>query len=370
MSRARVLLAGFYPPPYAGEPIHVKQLAHLLRGQGLQVDILNLNRHAPPSSEYLGARSPFELVRLLYTAPEPRSVLHLHTNGHSWRSWAMITAAAMAGRFRGVTGLLTLHSGLLPGYVNLFRAPRRMFAGWVLRSFARVIAVNDEIAAAVSSLTADTSRVRVIPAFLGITTVPGLSPEDRAAIRDLKPLIVAVAGGEEDPEHGLSVVVRALPRLIERFPGVGAVLIGWQTGPKTNALIAELGLGKHARCLGEVSHERCLSLLRAADVVVRSTFLDGDAITVREALALGVPVVASDTGLRPRGVVLFRKGEIGDLVAQLTGVLKDQAPSLVGPGTPDHSAEELWQTYAELIDQDGVRACSSRVGGGTGESGS
>ena len=35
MSAQRVVLAGFYPPPFAGEPIHVKQLAGFLRDRGL-----------------------------------------------------------------------------------------------------------------------------------------------------------------------------------------------------------------------------------------------------------------------------------------------------------------------------------------------
>ena len=111
--------------------------------------------------------------------------------------------------------------------------------------------------------------------------------------------------------------------------------MGWQVGPKTRPLIDELGLARRAVCLGEVSHERCLAFLRAADVVVRSTFVDGDAITVREALAFGVPVVASDTDFRPEGVTLFRKGDVSDLVAKLGQVLAaPRAGSLAAPDAP------------------------------------
>jgi glycosyltransferase involved in cell wall biosynthesis len=160
---------------------------------------------------------------------------------------------------------------------------------------------------------------------------------------------VAVAGGEEDPERGLAVVLRAVQRLLPLHPGLGAVLMGWQVGPKTRPLIAELGLAGHAVCLGEVSHDRCLALLRASDVTVRSTFVDGDAITVREALAFGVPVVASDTDFRPEGVTLFRRGDVSDLTAKLGQALAE--PSGGPPSrrpTNDHSAA-IWQLYAELV---------------------
>ena len=101
MTPARVFLAGFYPPPYAGEPIHVKQLAQFLRARGLQVEILNLNRHAPPSPEYRNASGRSSMIRSLYGLPDRSSILHLHTNGHNWKSWLMIGVAALGGALQG-----------------------------------------------------------------------------------------------------------------------------------------------------------------------------------------------------------------------------------------------------------------------------
>jgi glycogen synthase len=101
-------------------------------------------------------------------------------------------------------------------------------------------------------------------------------------------------------------------------------------------------------CLGEVSHEQCLALLQEADVVVRSTFADGDAITIREALDLGVPVVASDAGCRPPGVVLFLKGDSQDLLAKLGHVLGSPGPRRGAAVGAAQSGHDLWQIYSEL----------------------
>ena len=355
MKATRAVLAGFYPPPFAGEPVHVKQLARLLRDHGLAVEILNLNRHARPGPEYHSATRRWILLWKLFTLADRTAILHLHTNGHSGKSWLMILVASLAARLRGTPAVLTLHSGLLPGYVGRFGMVRGGLARWVLEPFARVICVNREICNAVQRLGMATGRTAIIPAFLGVLEQSELAPPDRRLIQDLRPLLVAVAGGEEDPERGLGIVLRAVQHLSALLPDLGVVLMGWHVGPRTSPLIDDLGLGRRAVCLGEVSHERCLAFLRAADVVVRSTFVDGDAITVREALAFGVPVVASDTDFRPDGVTLFRKGDVSDLVAKLGEVL---AVPRVGSSRPapsqDQSARSLWQLYSELAGAGGV----------------
>jgi glycogen(starch) synthase len=349
MKITRAVLAGFYPPPFAGEPVHVKQLAQLLRDHGLAVEILNLNRHARPRPEYHSATRRWALLWKLFTLADRSSILHLHTNGHSRKSWLMILVASLAARVRGTSAVLTLHSGLLPGYLAGFGMTRRGFAKWILAPFARIVCVNSEISCAVQRLGIAGGHTTIIPAFLGVGRPAKLAPSDRMLIQQFQPLLVAVAGGEEEPERGLAIVLRAVQQLVALLPGVGVVLMGWQVGLRTRQLIDELGLARRAVCLGEVSHDRCLAFLRAADVVVRSTFVDGDAITVREALAFGVPVVASDTAFRPEGVALFRKGDVSDLVARLRQVLAAPPAGSSPARTPhDQPARSLWQLYSEL----------------------
>ena len=348
MNPSHVVLAGFYPPPFAGEPIHVKQLAEFLRRRGLEVDILNLNRHAPASREYVNARGRWGILRLLIGLPDRSTILHLHTNGHNWKSWLMIVTAALTARFKGTPAILTIHSGLFPGYVATFGRPSKALARWALHRFTTVVGVNAEIGRAIQGLGVRAGQFTVIPAFLGVAKGAALEPPDRALIQDRRPLVVVVGGGDRDPELGLPVVVEALPHLVRDFPALRAVFVGWQVGPKVRPLIATRGLAEHAICVGEISHERCLGFLQEADVVVRSTFADGDAITVREGLGLGVPVVASDTAFRPPGVILFRKGDAGDLLAKLQEVLAAPARRAERPADPQEPAKDLWRIYSRL----------------------
>ena len=66
-----------------------------------------------------------------------------------------------------------------------------------------------------------------------------------------------------------------------------------------------------------MSHAVTLHLMNDADMVLRTTLFDGDAISVREALFLGTPVIATDTGERPDGVSLFPIGDKDDLARKI-----------------------------------------------------
>lgn len=361
MSPRRVVLAGVYPPPFAGEAVHMRQLAHFLRNREIDVEILNLVRGAPPSPEYRHFTGYLTFLRMLFRATQNSAIVHLHTCGHNWKSWIVILLVGLAARLKGALGILTIHSGVMPRYVRELSAVRLGMVRSALRLFTRIICVNQEIGIAMKELGIEETRIDVIPAFLGGTEPAILAPADEAVIGGFRPLLVVVGGGDPDPEAGLPVVVDSLPKLREMFPDVGALFIGWKVGPKTGPLIRTLGMTDYAVCLGEVSHERCLALLRRADVVVRSTFADGDAACVREAFAFGVPVVASDTDFRPEGTILFRKGDSADLLSKLIGVLgrgrgaPQSVPDQTGP-----SRQGLWRVYCEVggIGRDGFQPSS------------
>src|SRR5204863_147900 len=72
---------------------------------------------------------------------------------------------------------------------------------------------------------------------------------------------------------------------------------------------------------GNVEHAVALHLINDADILLRTTLFDGDAISVREALFLATPVIATDTVERPDGVHLIGIGDKDGLMRQIKEVV-------------------------------------------------
>ncbi|HEX8953150.1 MAG TPA: glycosyltransferase, partial [Polyangia bacterium] len=78
--------------------------------------------------------------------------------------------------------------------------------------------------------------------------------------------------------------------------------------------------------LGELERQHALAVVAAADLFVRPTLADGDAISVREAIALGIPVVASAVGARPAEAALFPAGDAVACAEQIFQTLSKRLP--------------------------------------------
>jgi glycosyltransferase involved in cell wall biosynthesis len=128
---------------------------------------------------------------------------------------------------------------------------------------------------------------------------------------------------------------------------------GGEQRQQTERLIRKEGMEESVYLLGDVSHDRCLGLIAASDLFIRATREDGDSISVREALSLGVPAVVSDVGHRPSGAILFRAGDIDDLVltveAALVAPRSNSAGELVLPSEP--TVQRLLDIYNGLAVQ-------------------
>jgi glycosyltransferase involved in cell wall biosynthesis len=110
----------------------------------------------------------------------------------------------------------------------------------------------------------------------------------------------------------VEVVLRAMLKVRERLPAAKLVIIG--DGPRRPALereAARLGLGESVRFAGFLGGDALVEYLNRAHLLVNPSPKEGWGLTVVEANACGLPVVASDRpGLRDS----VRDGETGFLV--------------------------------------------------------
>ncbi|HYA67157.1 MAG TPA: glycosyltransferase family 4 protein [Acidimicrobiales bacterium] len=109
-----------------------------------------------------------------------------------------------------------------------------------------------------------------------------------------------------------SSIVEAVPSLLREFPRLELHLVGdGPERPPLQALVESLGLGKHVVVHGAVSAPERDRLMRTAWISVNASVGEGWGLSVVEANALGIPVLAyRRPGLRDS----IRHGETGWLI--------------------------------------------------------
>jgi len=86
-----------------------------------------------------------------------------------------------------------------------------------------------------------------------------------------------------------------------------------------------------------------------AGALLRTTLYDGDSVSVREALYLGTPVIASDNGMRPAGVKLIPMSDeaaLRDAVCELFSTPRTQ-PAPAGDG--QENVRRVVELYQDLL---------------------
>jgi len=193
----------------------------------------------------------------------------------------------------------------------------------------RIAAISDGVRAALIASGVPADRIRVVPS--GIDLEPFQAPCDRAALRarlgiDVGTFLVLNVAALA-PHKSQETLLEAAALLRGRVAGLRVWIAG--EGPERRALEARLagtGAGGAVRLLG--FREDVADLLRAADLFCISSWLEGLGTSILDAMAAGLPVVATRVGGIPEVVA---DGETGLLVEPRSPALLAEAiASLAG----------------------------------------
>jgi glycosyltransferase involved in cell wall biosynthesis len=340
----RVVEIGPYPPPHGGVQTNLVDIRNYLRKQGCSCEAINITRHrrADADGVYYPANA-LELLRLLLRLRY--DVLHLHIGGDlSGRLLALSVVCCAMPRSKAV---LSFHSGGYPSSPAGKTAGPRTIRGWVMRRFDGVIAVNREIADLFGKFGVSAARVRLIPPY------SVLPPGEDAALPDglarffdeRRPRLVTV--GLLEPEYDLPLQIDVMADVLQRHPNAGLAILG--SGSLEDMLRARIAAKPYRERIllcGDVAHEATLCAIARSDVVLRTTLYDGDSVSVREALAFGVPVIATDNGMRPSGAHLIPAQEPAKLLAAIEAALVAGRPRPAASG--EENLEAVVRFYYEL----------------------
>ncbi|HEV3111237.1 MAG TPA: glycosyltransferase family 4 protein [Candidatus Binataceae bacterium] len=210
-------------------------------------------------------------------------VVHFHTS----RAHSMAPFAA------GVAGALVVTRRM--DYV-----PNRWFAPYLYnRAVDAVAAISQGVANALIAAGVAAEGITVIPSGVDCTRFAPPACDQRAAARrdlglDSGQIAVASVGALE-LRKGHTYLLDALAGLQGRYPAIRAFIAG---GGSQRAALEEqanrLKLGQSLRFLGSIGDPR--TLFWAADIFVQPSMMEGLGVALLEAMACGLPVVASRAG--------------------------------------------------------------------------
>ena len=177
--------------------------------------------------------------------------------------------------------------------------------------------------------------------------------------------IVLAAAGRISSEKGYDVLVRAFHLLAGTMPDLRLVLAG--TGPDMEKISALAGnLRECGRIVLAGMRTDMPAVLSASDIFVHPAFYEGFGLAIAEAMAVGLPVIATDVGGIPETVgdagsaVIVRPGDVSSLAEAIGRVAGDPGlRAVLGAAglkrSENFSSDRMLSSYFGLYDGGVVR---------------
>jgi glycogen(starch) synthase len=347
VSSLKVLLLGPYPPPHGGVEISLALLYDFLRQQGISCEVINLTRHR--KAEGNGIYYPtnaMDVIRLLLR--KKVEIVHLHIGGNV--SWRLLGLGLICSLLPGRKLVLTLHSGGYPTSPAGKSAHSMSLRGFLFRLFDRIIVVNQAQVEMFIAFGVPLAKIRLIlPSSLpGAIHDVSLPKTIVKFIASHDPVLLTVGGLE--PEYDLPLQIEALGSLRKTNPHAGLLIVGGGSlDVELRNRIQAAPYADHVLLAGDIPHQAVLRIMSLSHVLLRTTMYDGDSIALREALHFGLPVVATDNGMRPNGVTLTPVGDLDGLCRSVESILHKPQIRTASPGADTSNLAAVVHLYEELV---------------------
>ena len=351
MKQFKIVEIGPYPPPASGWSVRIKYVKEAFDKAGHDCQVLNLGKYRKKiSNEYIDVQSGFDFLKKLLWLRLKGYHFHMHMNAQAVKGPILSLLALFVSIITFERAALTFHGGIEQLYFPR-RNGRKMY--WVIYfNFlcAKIIICNNE-------------QIKNEIKKYGLFINPDkINPIQAFSIQYLN--FKRVQLGEKietfftNKKHIIScyIVLREgfyietlLGYLKEMTMDIGMVLVGIRNvedasvAPQYDTLLGFQNEGK-ILMIENLNRDEFLSLLERSDICLRTPISDGIASSVLESQYLGTPVVASENGRRPSGVITYTADSVEDITRKINYALSNIETLKINiqkPEIKDTVAEEM-----------------------------
>jgi glycosyltransferase involved in cell wall biosynthesis len=282
-------LIGPLPPPSGGMANQTRQLAQLLRGEGIAVEVVQVN--APYRPQWIGAIKGVRAVaRLLpylvrlWRAAGRAQLFHVMANsGWSWHLYA--APAVWIASMRGCPVVVNYRGGEAQSFFA-----HSFF--WVEKTLRRVNALVVPSGFLQQVFRQQGVAVTLVPNIIDLERFRARAEQKRGSA---SPHLIITRNLEAI--YDVATAIRAFHIVQQEFPAARLSIAG--SGPEEQnlkALVASLGIAEAVTFLGRLDNEKMGALYACADLMLNASLVDNMPISILESLASGVPVVTTNVG--------------------------------------------------------------------------
>ena len=214
------------------------------------------------------------------------------------RGWPTLIETAFAACLAGIDATIYGFHGKTVGDLAGLGAVRRLAQAIALRRYHRVVTLNQRMRVDLSAEGyLSEERIHVIANGVDLKTFsPSARKIDIRMHFGLPPTRFIIGNiARLDPVKNHEVILRALSRFKIRAERPYFLLVGeGEYRPVLERVIRQLDLEEDVRLMGYSN--RIADLLNCMDVYVQSSLYEGFSNTILEAMACGLPIVATDVG--------------------------------------------------------------------------
>lgn len=276
------------PPPYGGMANQALQLSGLLKSEGVDVRVVQVNKAYRPAwiESIKGIRALFRLIPYIFQLWDTAGKVQLfHIFANSGWSWHLFAAPAIwIGSARGIPVIVNYRGG----EAEVFFERSYRLVKLSLFFVDRVIVPSGFLQSVFTKRNISTD---IIPNIIDMERF-SIGTKDKSVRQ--KTILVS---RNLEKIYDNETAIRALKIVVAKLPDVRMIIAG--SGPLKSELLSlavKLGIEKNIEFVGRVENKDMNSLYARSDIMINPSLVDNMPISILEALASGVAVVSTNVG--------------------------------------------------------------------------